>query len=172
MNQLLGFGLLFVVLVLVSVSSSSYVKKASAIYFGNGPCPSGEARDYLGICFPIKECKSSLFARPGSCSVAPEAPKGGGTYTITQPKYKGSPILGGENAHSTKNNLECAYAQWLLRTPRTPQLSFWWLRPSPDTTILLLLAELPSYSLSCQATRWAESSTLQTIISDLQTSIH
>jgi hypothetical protein len=106
MNKLLGFGLLFAILVLVSVYSVT-VKKASAIYFGNGVCPSGEARDYLGICFPIKECKSSLFARPGSCSVAPEAPKGGGTYTITQPKYKGSPILGGENAHSTKNNLEC-----------------------------------------------------------------
>jgi hypothetical protein len=33
------------------------------------------ARDYLGIYFPIKECKASLFARPGSCSVGPEVPK-------------------------------------------------------------------------------------------------
>ena len=78
MNKLFGFGLLFAILVLISVSSVT-VKKASAIYFGNGACPSGEARDYMGICFPIKECKSSLFARPGSCSVASEAPKGGGT---------------------------------------------------------------------------------------------
>ncbi|MGA9153569.1 MAG: hypothetical protein WBZ36_23565, partial [Candidatus Nitrosopolaris sp.] len=47
MNKLLGFGLLFAILVLVSVSSVT-VKKASAIYFGNGACASGEARDYMG----------------------------------------------------------------------------------------------------------------------------
>jgi len=104
MNKLTGSAILVITVLLLSVSSVT-VKKASAIYFGNGACPSGEARDYLGICFPIKECKASLFASPGTCKVAPEAPKGGGTYN--QPKYKGSPILGGENAHSTKNNLEC-----------------------------------------------------------------
>jgi hypothetical protein len=38
MNKLLGFDLLFVVLVLVLISVSSVtVKNASAIYFGNGP---------------------------------------------------------------------------------------------------------------------------------------
>ncbi|MGC2571646.1 MAG: hypothetical protein WA364_09050, partial [Candidatus Nitrosopolaris sp.] len=37
------------------------------------------------------------------CSVAPEAPKGGGTYTVTAPKYKGSPVYSGENEHSLKN---------------------------------------------------------------------
>ena len=47
-NKLSGFVLLFAVLVLVSVSYLTYANNASAIYFGNGPCPSGEARDYMG----------------------------------------------------------------------------------------------------------------------------
>jgi hypothetical protein len=80
--------------------SSVTVKKECAFYFGNGPCLTGEARDYTGGA--INECKSSLFARPGTCSVTPEAPKGGGAYTITSPKYQGSPILACENAHSKR----------------------------------------------------------------------
>ena len=67
MNKLLGFGLLFALLLFVSVSSVT-VKKAFAISFSNGPCPSGEARDYMGVCYPIKECKASISAQPGSCT--------------------------------------------------------------------------------------------------------
>ncbi|MGA9151860.1 MAG: hypothetical protein WBZ36_14880 [Candidatus Nitrosopolaris sp.] len=67
MNKLLWFGLLFALLLFVSVSSVT-VKKAFAISFSNGPCPSGEARDYMGVCYPIKECKASISAQPGSCT--------------------------------------------------------------------------------------------------------
>ena len=102
------FVLLFVVLVLVSVSYLTYAKNASAISFTNGPCPSGEARDYLGICFPIKECKASFFAAAGTCKVTEGQQQcttvnGEQHCTITAPKYQGSPILGGENKHSIKN---------------------------------------------------------------------
>ena len=110
MNKLLGFGLLFSVLVLVSVSSVT-VKKASAIYFGNGPCPSGEARDYMGVCYPVKECKASLFEAAGTCKVAPEwenrqctTVKGEQHCTITAPKYEGSPIQPSERMKEGANN--------------------------------------------------------------------
>jgi hypothetical protein len=38
--------LMFAVL-LLSVSSATYVKKATAVSFTTGPCPRGEARDYI-----------------------------------------------------------------------------------------------------------------------------
>jgi hypothetical protein len=101
--------LMFAVL-LLSVSSATYVKKASAISFANGRCPSGEVRDYMGICFPIKECKASLFAAAGTCAEEPSnigpVTKVPGTVTVgtvTAPKYAQSPILGGEHPHSLKN---------------------------------------------------------------------
>jgi hypothetical protein len=105
----LGFGLLFAVVVLVSVSSLT-VKKASVISFTTGPCPRGEARDYMGICFPIKECKASLFAAAGTCAQEPsnispvtKPPCTVTVGTVTAPKYAQSPILGGEHPHSLKN---------------------------------------------------------------------
>jgi hypothetical protein len=113
MNKLLGFDLLFVVLVLVLISVYSVtVKNASAIYFGNGPCPSGETRDYMGICFPVNECKASLFAAHGTCKGTSEAPKpkcttvnGEQQCTISAPKYTGSPIPGKNIVNATKNFL-------------------------------------------------------------------
>jgi hypothetical protein len=67
MNQIAGFIILLFAALLIIVSSVT-VKKASAISFTNGPCPSGEARDYMGICFPLNECKASISAQPGSCT--------------------------------------------------------------------------------------------------------
>jgi hypothetical protein len=86
--------LLFTVLVLVTISSATYLNKTFAISFTNGPCPRGEARDYMGICFPVKECKASLFAAPGTCKeFEGTVTKGeGGKVTITAPNYKGSPV--------------------------------------------------------------------------------
>jgi hypothetical protein len=89
--------LLFTVLALVTTSSATYLNKASAISFTTGPCPRGEARDYMGICFPVKECKASLFAAPGTCKeFEGTITKGeGGKVTITAPNYAPkSPILG------------------------------------------------------------------------------
>jgi hypothetical protein len=37
-------------------------KKANA-----GECPAGQAKDWAGICFPLKECKASISAQPGTC---------------------------------------------------------------------------------------------------------
>ncbi|MGB6529707.1 MAG: hypothetical protein WBF33_16490 [Candidatus Nitrosopolaris sp.] len=42
-------------------------KKASA-----GECPSGQAKDWAGICYPLKECKASIFAQPGTCTQSEE----------------------------------------------------------------------------------------------------
>jgi hypothetical protein len=90
-----AFAIMLFAILLLSVSSVT--KNASAISFTNGPCPIGEARDYMGICFPIKECKASLFAAGGTCKVAPEPQctkvNGEQHCTITAPKYVGSPIL-------------------------------------------------------------------------------
>jgi hypothetical protein len=57
--------LLFTVL-LLSVSSISYMKKAIAA----GECPAGQAKDWAGVCYPLKECKASMFAQPGTCTQA------------------------------------------------------------------------------------------------------
>jgi hypothetical protein len=102
--------LLFTVL-LVSVSSATYAKNASAIYFGNNACPSGELRDYMGICFPKNECKSGLFAAAGTCKdvTVPECTKVNGetrcTVGSTALNPGRSPLspLAGENEHSLKN---------------------------------------------------------------------
>jgi hypothetical protein len=86
MNKLSGFVLLFAVLMFVSVSYLTYAKNTSAIYFGNGACPSGEARDYAGICFPLNECKASLFAAAGTCKnpvTGPQCNNGKCTITVT-----------------------------------------------------------------------------------------
>ena len=95
MNKLTGFVILLFTVLVLSVCSATYVTKAFAIYFGNGACPSGEARDYIGICFPVKECKASLFAAAGTCKVSePQCTKvnGENRCTVTTPKYEGSPI--------------------------------------------------------------------------------
>jgi hypothetical protein len=42
-------------------------KKASA-----GECPSGQAKDWAGICYPLKECKASISAQPGTCTQSEE----------------------------------------------------------------------------------------------------
>jgi plastocyanin len=34
-------------------------------------CPTGQARDYAGLCWPIKECKASIFGQPGTCAGTP-----------------------------------------------------------------------------------------------------
>jgi hypothetical protein len=112
MSKLSGFVLLFAALVLVSVS---YLTYASAIYFGNNACPSGELRDYMGICFPKNECKSGLFAAAGTCKdvTVPQCTKVNGetrcTVGSTALNPGKSPLspLAGENEHSLKNALEC-----------------------------------------------------------------
>ena len=99
MNKLLGFGLVFAVLVLVNVSYLTYAKNASAIYFGNGACPSGEARDYMGICFPLNECKSGPFAAAGTCKNPVQTQCNNGKCTTTvnsgalNPGKEGSAIV-------------------------------------------------------------------------------
>jgi len=40
--------------------------KASAIGFTNKACPTGESRDYIGICFTINECNASETQEPAS----------------------------------------------------------------------------------------------------------
>jgi hypothetical protein len=115
MNKLTGFAILLFTILLLIVSSVTYVKKASAIYFGNGACPSGEARDYMGICFPVKECKASLFAAPGTCTkLAPEPQcttvNGEQHCTITAWKYHGSPIVGPQTGALLNKALVCKEA--------------------------------------------------------------
>jgi hypothetical protein len=104
MNKLSGFVLLFAVIVLVSVSYLTYAKNASAIYFRNGACPSGEARDFMGVCYPIKECRGGPFQGAGTCSVSTVTKGEGGKVTVTAPSGRHilSP-LANENEHSLKN---------------------------------------------------------------------
>jgi hypothetical protein len=117
MNKLSGFAILLFAVLLLSVSSVT-VKKASAISFTTGPCPKGEARDYMGICWPVQDCKASLFAAAGTCkviegNVQQQCAAGTCKVTITAPNYgPKSPILGGENEHSLKN-LVNATKNWL-----------------------------------------------------------
>ncbi len=108
MNKLSGFAILLFTVLVLSICSATCEKKASAISFTTGPCPSGEARDYMGICFPVKECKASLFAAHGTCKVIEgTVTKGpGGKVTITAPNYAPmSPIPSNEKLKKFFNSI-------------------------------------------------------------------
>ena len=71
-------GILAILLMVGTVSSQSYVKKASALFtpmHGIGSCPAGKVRDWAGICFNKSEAKACLTCEPGSAAAAekPEA---------------------------------------------------------------------------------------------------
>jgi hypothetical protein len=122
MNKPSGFGLLFAVLLLASVSSLT-VKNTSAISFTTGPCPRGEARDYMGICFPVKECKASVFAAPGTCKeIEGTVTKGPGSkVTITAPNYAPKSPIPSEQLKKFVNSIPiCNFhyrncATWLVQ---------------------------------------------------------
>jgi len=62
-------GVLAILLMVSTISSQSYVKKASAFLtpmHGIGHCPEGKVRDYAGICFNKDEAKACFFCAPGS----------------------------------------------------------------------------------------------------------
>ena len=37
-----------------------------------GECPAGQAKDWVRICYPLKECKASISAQPGTCTQSEE----------------------------------------------------------------------------------------------------
>ncbi|MGB6534053.1 MAG: hypothetical protein WBF33_38735 [Candidatus Nitrosopolaris sp.] len=64
-------------------------KKASA-----GECPAGQAKDWAGICFPLKECKASISAQPGTCTQSEEEKTNGvltGALKIKKPATSSNP---------------------------------------------------------------------------------
>src|SRR5215472_1988341 len=63
-------GILAILLMVGTISSQSYVKKASALSFGSGPCPAGKVRDWTGICFNKSEAKACPTCAPGSAAPA------------------------------------------------------------------------------------------------------
>src|SRR5215469_8454229 len=101
--------LLFTVL-LLSVSSATYVKKASAISFTNGQCPKGELRDYMGICFPKDVCKASLFAAHGTCKE---------TADTSIHKTQCTTVNGEQHCTITQSQLS-PIPRWNLPTPPPP----------------------------------------------------
>ena len=64
MNQRAGFAILLFAVLLLIVSSVTYLRKASAA----GESPAGQAKDWAGVCYPLKECKASIFAQPRTCT--------------------------------------------------------------------------------------------------------
>jgi hypothetical protein len=58
--------ILLFTLLLLSVFSVTYVKKASAA----GECPSGQVKDWAGICFKESEAKACPTCAPGSAAAA------------------------------------------------------------------------------------------------------
>src|SRR5215472_9712341 len=66
-------GILAILLMVGTISSQSYVKKASAFFtpmHGIGSCPEGKVRDWAGICFNKSEAKACLTCEPGSAAAA------------------------------------------------------------------------------------------------------
>lgn len=60
------------ILVVVTISSQSYVKKTSALFspmYGIGSCPAGKVRDWVGICFDKSLAKACLTCAPGSAAL-------------------------------------------------------------------------------------------------------
>jgi len=64
MNQLVGFVLFLFAALLLIVSPVTYVKKARAI----DDCPSGQIKDWAGICFKESEAKACPTCAPGSAA--------------------------------------------------------------------------------------------------------
>jgi hypothetical protein len=64
MNQRTGFAILLFAVVLLIVASATHLRNASAA----GECPAGQAKDWAGVCYPLKECKGSISAQPGTCT--------------------------------------------------------------------------------------------------------
>jgi len=55
------------------ISAPIEVKKGPIIQEKKaGECPAGQAKDWAGICFPLKECKASISAQPGTCTQSEE----------------------------------------------------------------------------------------------------
>ncbi|HYX50814.1 MAG TPA: hypothetical protein VE843_13780, partial [Ktedonobacteraceae bacterium] len=56
------------------ISAPIEVKKGPIIQekANAGECPAGQAKDWAGICFPLKECKASISAQPGTCTQSEE----------------------------------------------------------------------------------------------------
>ena len=66
-------GILAILLMVGTISSQSYVKKASAFFtpmHGVGSCPAGKVRDWAGICFNKSEAKACINCAPGSAAPA------------------------------------------------------------------------------------------------------
>ena len=64
-------------------------KKASA-----DECPAGQAKDWAGICFPLKECKASISAQPGTCQSEVEKTTGvlTGELHTKKPAISSNPV--------------------------------------------------------------------------------
>ena len=60
-------GILAILLVVTTISSQSYVKKASA---SSESCPAGQLKDWLGICFNKSQAKACPTCAPGSAAAA------------------------------------------------------------------------------------------------------
>lgn len=59
------------------ISSPIEVKKGRTMEKASvGECPAGQAKDWAGICFPLKECKASISAQPGTCQSEEEKTSG------------------------------------------------------------------------------------------------
>ena len=56
------------------ISAPIEVKKGPTIQekANAGECPAGQAKDWAGICFILKECKASISAQPGTCTQSEE----------------------------------------------------------------------------------------------------
>lgn len=92
MKQLAGFAILVFAALLLIVSSGTSVKSESGTIISGpievkkgptiqekanaGECPAGQAKDWAGICFPLKECKASISAQPGTCQSEEERTSG------------------------------------------------------------------------------------------------
>ncbi|MGB8933522.1 MAG: hypothetical protein WCC17_00275 [Candidatus Nitrosopolaris sp.] len=65
-------------------------KKANAV-----ECPAGQAKDWAGICYPLKECKASISAQPGTCTQSEEEKTTGmltGELQIKKPATSSNPV--------------------------------------------------------------------------------
>lgn len=94
-------GILAILLMVSTISSQSYVKKASALFtpmHGIGSCPAGKVRDWAGICFNKSEAKACLTCAPGSCAAPAENPK---TVQVEANKEVEKPTAAGAEKPST-----------------------------------------------------------------------
>jgi hypothetical protein len=100
------------------------VKKGPTIQKANaGECPAGQAKDWAGICFILKECKASISAQPGTCTQSEEE-KTTGMLTAEKMEIKKPATSSNPESENCLKTETKSGESLCLTAPAIPKLSY------------------------------------------------